>query len=501
MVLDTLAAVRDRLLSSGGVLADTIQSGVWMGATTVTSRAFELTRLIALTVLLSPEEFGVMGIALLTIASFEMLTELGIKDALIYNENEDVDEYLDTAWIMNTARGLAIFAIVFVLAPYISDFFSEPRATPVVRTIALMPLLFGLQNPAIVYFEKDLNFHQYFLHQVSGSFIGAVTAIGFAIEYGTVWALVVGYLASRFSELVVSYLLTTRRPGLGFELSKAIELFGYGKWLTGLSFFVFLGTQGDDAFLGWFLGASALGVYQVAYQISNAPATEVGLLVSKVVFPAYSKVQDDIAQIRSGFLSVLVVVSLVTFPMTVGTIAVAPTFVLGVMGEQWADAVQPIQVLALWGLLRAMGSITGPMFKAVGRPDVLTKLAFGKTVLIAALIYPLTAEFGIVGTALAVLVSSAFFSEPIKYYLALQQSRTTWHQLFKRMFVPLVASLIMGFGVVFARERVPLSAGLLKLLLLVLLGVGLYLTAVVLLERQFDYGLRSLVQTVRSSMA
>jgi PST family polysaccharide transporter/lipopolysaccharide exporter len=501
MVRDLLAAVRDRLLSSSGVLGDTIRSGIWMGATTVASRTFELTRLIALTVLLSPEEFGVMGIALLTMASFEMLTELGIKDALIYNEEEDVDEYLDTAWLMNTGRGVAIFGVVFLLAPYISTFFSEPRATPVIRAIGLMPLLFGLQNPAIVYFEKDLNFHQHFLHKVSGSLVGAVAAIGFAMVYGTVWALVVGYLSARTTELVVSYLLTTRRPGISFDLDKAAELFGYGKWLTGLSFLVFLGTQGDDAFLGWFLGAGALGVYQVAYRISNAPATEVGLLVSKVVFPAYSKVQDDIAQIRSGFLSVLVVVSVITFPMTVGTVVVAPTFVFGIQGQQWADAVRPIQVLALWGLLRAIGSITGPMFKAIGRPDVLTKVAFVKTAIMAALIYPLTAEFGVVGTALAVLVSSVAFSEPVKYYLAIKEVNITWRQLVERMFVPLVASLLMGIGVYIVRERIQLAAGVPKLALLILLGVGLYVAAVALLERRFDYGLQSLIRTVMSSMA
>lgn len=240
-------------------------------------------------------------------------------------------------------------------------------------------------------------------------------------------------------------------------------------------------------------------MYQVAYRISNAPATEVGLLVSKVVFPAYSKVQDDIAQIRSGFLSVLVVVSLITFPMTVGTIVVAPTFVFGIQGQQWADAVHPIQVLALWGLLRAMGSITGPMFKALGRPDVLTKVTFVKTVIIAVLIYPLTAEFGVVGTALAVLISSALFSEPLKYYLAIKKANTAWRQLMERMFVPLVASLFMGIGVFFVRERVPLAAGIPKLALLILLGIGLYVAAVALLERRFDYGLQSLIRTVLSS--
>lgn len=501
MAAGLLDLLRSRLMPSDDLLADTVRSGVWMGATAVLSRIFELTRLVALTVLLAPEEFGLMGIALLTMASFKMLTDLGIKDALIHNEKVDVDDYLDTAWLMNTVRGVAIFVTVFLLAPYISAFFSEPRATPVIRAIGVMPLLFGLQNPAIVYFEKDLNFHKHFIHQVSSSLVGAIAAIGFAMFYPNVWALVVGYLAARTTELLISYVIAGHRHSLNFQLEKAKELFGYGKWLTGLSFLVFLGTQGDDAFLGWFLGASALGVYQVAYRISNAPATEVGLLVSKVVFPAYSKVQHDISQIRSGFFRVLMLVSVVSFPMTVGTIVVAPTFVFGVMGEQWADAVVPIQVLALWGLLRALGSITGPMFKARGRPDILTKVTFGKTVIIAVLIYPLTAEFGIEGTALAVLVSSLFFSEPIKYYLAVRTAEAEWSQLFKTLIVPVVASLVMGVGTVLIRDQTPLEAGIPKLAFLVVVGGVVYAGVLVLLERQFDYGLRPLYRTVMSSFA
>jgi O-antigen/teichoic acid export membrane protein len=118
-------------------------------------------------------------------------------------------------------------------------------------------------------------------------------SITLAFTLRNVWALVWGGLAASFVRLFMSYLIHPYRPRLSLARKELQELFGFGKWLLGSGVLVFLVTQGDDLFVGKVLGPAALGLYQMAYLISNLPATEISRTMAQVAFPAYSKLQHS----------------------------------------------------------------------------------------------------------------------------------------------------------------------------------------------------------------
>jgi PST family polysaccharide transporter/lipopolysaccharide exporter len=309
----------------GNVGEQAVASGAWAMAINVSDRLLQLAMVLALAAMLSPAAFGLMGIALLSVTALRRFSRIGVDAALIQRSEVDVDHYLDTAWSMEVLRGGALTAIGILAAPVVGTVFEEPAAVDLVRAISLYPLLAGLQNPGIVYLKKDLEFHRQFVYRLTGRVVHVGVALGYALVWPSVWALAVGFLAGHVAKLIVSYLIHDYRPRPGFDLSAATQLLDYGKWILGSGVLMFLLSQGDDAFVGWFLGAPALGLYQLAYRIGVAPATEIVGTVSTVAFPAYSKVQDDTASLRQGFYDTVQLTTFVAVPMATGILVVSWT--------------------------------------------------------------------------------------------------------------------------------------------------------------------------------
>lgn len=485
-MLELLRSVYRRLTAGGSTAEQAAQSGIWVAGINVGDRVLQLLKVIILARLLSPEAFGLLGIALLAIAALQQFSKLGFDEALIHHRDNNVDGYLNTAWVMKTLRGLAVAAVAFLIGPHLAAFFGEPQAGPLIRVIGLSPLILGLQNPGVVYFKKDLNFHREFVYEIGGRVTDLVVAVVIALLFGTVWALAAGIVASNLVKNLLSYLIHEYRPSVEFNLAYARELFGFGKWMFASAILMFLYGQGDDVFVGWFFTASALGLYQIAYRFSNAPATEVTHVISRVAFPALSKVQDDKEKLRAGYFKSLKLSTIVAFPMAAGIIAVAPQFVNVVLGSQWQQMVPLIRVLALYGALRAVGANVGAVFKSVGRPDFETKLQAIKVAIIAVLIYPAASEFGILGVA-AVIIGNTVITQPIAFYLALRVIDGTSAQVAHTLVYPLLGSVTMC-GIVVALDTYLLPPrSFVSLALLIATGVAIYLGVMLLVERTTSY--------------
>jgi O-antigen/teichoic acid export membrane protein len=277
-----------------------VRGGIWVFSLRIVQLLFNLGRLIILARILAPHDFGLMGIALLTMATLETFSQTGFQAALI-QKKEDIRSHLDAAWTVLILRGFILFTILYLVAPYAAVFFNAPEAKPIIQVIAFSILLQAFTNIGVIYFQKELEFNKEFKYQFAGTLTDFIVAVSAVLILRNVWALVFGLLAGNAARCFVSYLIHPYRPHLSFDLGKAKELFGFGKWILGSSILFFLIMQGDDIFVGKFLGATMLGFYQLAYRISNMPATEITHVISQVTFPAYSKLQDNIPKLREAY--------------------------------------------------------------------------------------------------------------------------------------------------------------------------------------------------------
>jgi len=344
----------NKLIKPGGSLSQrTVRGGFCVFSLRIVQQIFGLARLLILVRMLAPHEFGLIGIAFLTMATLETFSQTGFQAALI-QKKEDIRSYLDAAWTVLILRGIVLFAILYFAAPFAASFFDAPKAKPIIQIIGLSVLFQAFTNIGVIYFQKELEFNKEFIYQFAGTFTDFIVAISAVLILKNVWALVLGLLAGNAVRCIVSYLIHPYRSRLSRDLAKAKQLFGFGKWVLGSSILIFLITQGDDIFVGKLLGATALGFYQIAYRISNIPATEITHVISRVTFPAYSKLQNDIPKLREAYLKVLQITAFLSFPIAGLIFALAPDFTRIFLGEKWMPMVPAMQVLVFAGLARSV---------------------------------------------------------------------------------------------------------------------------------------------------
>jgi PST family polysaccharide transporter/lipopolysaccharide exporter len=487
------------LVPSGGTAERVAKGAVWAMGQNVVRRALQLGMLVVLARLIGPKQIGLVGIALLALSAVKRFTNIGFNEALVQDVEENVDEHLNTMWVLEVGRGILVFVVLVALAPFIASLLNDASATNLVRAIGLSPLLLGFRNPGIVYFQKNLDFHKQFVYKVSGTVVQVTVAVGWALVSPTAWALVAGYVAGDGLRAVLSYFVHDYRPRPSFDRGSASQLVDYGKWMTSSSILFFIYSEGDDAFVSWLLGPSVLAFYQYGYRFSNAPATELTNVVSSVMFPAFSKLQNDPGRIRSTFLKTLRVNAVIASPVAFGIAVVAPEFVRTFLGGQWTRMIVPMQILAGFGYLRALGQTFGPIWKAIGRPDLITKLSALRVTLVALTIYPATQRFGIVGTAAVVTAINVFPMMPLDVYIATELLDVDVVSVLREMFFPAAASAVMAAVVWYLGETLPVPPWT-ELALSVPVGVAMYVGVVSLIEHQSKWDVSGNVRTILANV-
>lgn len=383
-----------------------IVSGVfWVGLSSMTSRALAFVARIILLRLLLPEDFGIMQTAFLALESLQLLREFGFSSALIYRKKDVVEASHVTFWVTN-GTSVVYWALAFFGAPLVAAFFRDPRITPVVQVLSFVILIRAPGTVPMVLLAKEMDFRRRMLPDIVPTLAYGVVAVVLAIMGFGVWALVIAKLVEALFDLGVPYLVTSYRPALRFSLPVAREMFGYGMNIVLSQVLIFAITNIDDVFVGRIAGVAALGIYGTAYLLSNLPATNITGLVNQVMFPAFTKINEDIAYFRYTFFRTVHYVSLLTIPIAILTMVFAADFVEVLGPEKWGAAVIPIQLLAIYGLCRSIAANMGNVFKAGGKPQWLTYIAFWRLSMMLIFLYPVTVNWGVIGvSALSAIIA------------------------------------------------------------------------------------------------
>lgn len=487
------------LLKPGNSLSErTIKGGLWVFSLRIVNRLFQLARTIVLARLLSPNDFGLFGIALLALSALDTFSQTGFRQALI-QKKEDIKPYLDTVWTVGIIRGFLIAAILFFAAPYVAIFFKSPPAEPILKIIGLAIILQSLTNIAVIYFEKELEFHKYFTYQFVGTILDVTVAISAAFLLRSVWALVFGILAGNFTRFIVSYWIHQYRPQLKFDMEKVKNLFSFGKWIFGLSIITFLFNHGDDVFLGKVLGVTILGFYQMAYRIGQVPATEFAKVTSRVTFPVYSKLQDNFSKLKEAFLKTLNITAIFMIPLAGGIFILADEFTKIFLGEKWIPIIPVLKILVLAGVFRALVTTGGALFQGKGIPNVDYRMNFVRLFIMVITIYPLTLFFGMSGTALAVALGN-FGCIPIWLIETAKIIQRPFKDYFKIILLPFLATIIMC-SVILSFLKLIMSINLSIFIFIVMFAVIIYFASMHLLEKILNIrilnDLKSVIQSLR----
>jgi len=377
----------------------------WVGLTRLSTRGITFTRLAILARILAPSDFGLYAIAAITLSLTEILTETGINTILI-QEKEKIDKYIDTAWMVSIFRGLLIGLVIVASSPLIASFFNQKDAFDLLLLTALVPIVKGFINPAVILFQKNLNFSKdFYLRTVVFAFdsiISVVMTLYLHSPIGIVWGLVAGAIV----EVVLSFIFLTIRPKFNVNKNILKVILHNGKWVTLAGIFNYLFHNSDDIVVGKILGSTSLGLYDAAYKISMLPITEIGDVISKAIFPIYVKISSEVKDLKKAFYKTITAVTLLVIPFGIIAFIFAKDFVLLLLGDQWIESIPIFRVLIIFGVLRAILNAFSPLFFAVKKQTYVTTITLVSFVVMIISIIPFINKYGIIGVGYSVIIAT-----------------------------------------------------------------------------------------------
>jgi PST family polysaccharide transporter len=415
---------------------------IWMVLFKFVEKGLGLASMLVLARLLTPDDFGIVAMAGTFIGMAAMFTAVGLDLAIIQSSEATADHY-STGWTLNVLIGAFIFALMLVCAQPIARFFGHDELVWIVGVLALGPLISGLENTGVVAFRRELNFRREFIYQISAKFAAFTIVVPLAFLWRSHWVLVTGALLSRAISVALSYLMHPFRPR--FTLVKFHEMFHFSRWVLLNNVVAFFKERSTDFFVGRQLGPSALGVYNLSYELANLPTTEISAPINRALLPGFARL-DSVVNVASAYANAIGILALVALPAAAGVYAVADYLVPVVLGAKWLQATPLLQVLAFNGAVLLFHSSICAVLIGRGLPSIVAATNGAYVVIMVGLLSLMTARYGVLGATYAVLATSVL-ATPVYLY---QMQR--WLRIGPMVFVravarPLIASVLMIIAV------------------------------------------------------
>jgi PST family polysaccharide transporter len=319
----------------------------WQSLAVVLQATLQMVVLFILARHVTPAEFGLVAIANIAIMFVTMLSQGIIRPAVIQRQHL-TREYIRASFTLSVLLGCSLMLLLWVLAPLIAQTFSNREVIPILQMLSISFFINSLGVVAEGLLERELQFKNLLFANV-GSYVLGYTPVGLTLAllgYG-VWALVLGALAqSIFRNL---FLLTLKphptRPYFARTETTAIIHFAGGLMLFWI--FSYIALQADNFIIGRSLGSAALGIYAMAFTIMDMPRRYIGSVIEKVLLPLLSDVQTEPLRLAKMFYRSIGALGMVMMPVSIILVMLTPELIQILLGENWLDAVVPLQILLL----------------------------------------------------------------------------------------------------------------------------------------------------------
>lgn len=379
---------------------------VWKLAQMGGVKIIYLIRLLVLAILLTPADFGLVAIATAATGFLMSLTNFGLIPAIVQAENVDDVKY-DSAWTFDVTRSFIVASLTIIFASVIANIFAEPRAVPIIRVLALRPLIESMSSIKVAALNRDLSFRPLAYLRIVEALFNTAISIALAKFIG-VWALVLGSTSGAVSMVIASYIVAPHRPRIFFNVGGIRPLINFGGWVFLTSLIAMAGNYGLRIAISRQLGAEGLGLYFIAVQLAYLPSEVASEAVGAVAFPLFARLQGNILQATKAFRALFSGLAAVIYPVCALLIVLAPTLTHDILGANWAGTEEVIRVLSLVVMMGIFGEVAVSVFKGFGQPYRIALLEVFQSSITIAFVWMLTRRFGLVGSAMAWLPAVLF---------------------------------------------------------------------------------------------
>lgn len=379
------------------------QRSVRGGAVTIVAQAskfilkFGSTAILAR--LLTPEDYGLIGMATVVVGFVEYFKDLGLSTATIQRSEINHQQVSTLFWI-NLGVSLLVALIVALLAPAIALFYHEPRLQLITLGLAINFVFGGLTVQHQALLRRQMQFTSLAKIEIVSMGVGVISAI-VAAYYGLqYWALVLMLMGTAISNAVGVWIACSWRPGLPRRKSGVGSMLAYGGNLTGFSLVNYFSRNLDNVLIGRRWGSQQLGLYAQAYKLLLLPIQQINNPIHNVALPTLSSLQTEPEKYSRYYYKAILLISTLGMPMVAFMFAAADKVVLLMLGKQWVEAVPLFQFLMPAAFVGTINVAPGWVYQSLGRTDRQFRIGIVMSIITTS-IFMVSVNWGAIGVAMA----------------------------------------------------------------------------------------------------
>ena len=450
-----------------------MDGGKWITLSTVISTSFQFLQIAVLAHLLEPSAFGIVSISTLVINFFQIFSNLGFANSIIYKQESD-RHALSTIYILNLSVGLIIFFLIRFSSPLIVSFYHEPKLEQVLSLSSYYFIIAYFGQIYMFILEKELRFKSIATMDIISTIVGSVATITFAYNGYQELSLIIGSLIMQSVRSVLQIIigLPLFRPTWYFNLSQIKEHLQFGLYNMGDGILGFAQFNSDNIFIGSMLGVKMLGYYTIAYQVAIFPIIKLNPIILQVAYPILAKMKDDIASLRKSYLKILDFISYCNLPLLAGLFITADSVIPLIYGPGWDKTVDLIYIFVFVSVFTC---VSHPLYTLVftkGKPSLMFYLNVATLVVKIPLIYLLGNYWGVTGIAIAFMLAT-FFNMVVNFAIAHSIIGSFMEEFIRSLVKPVIFCLVM-VGVIYGYKMIFGSVGILNAIVEIALGGIVY---------------------------
>lgn len=417
---------------------------IWSSIQLIIQQSFSFIVKLVLARLLFPDDFGLVGMAVVFTSFVQVFNDLGIGAALIQRKEEDLNsKHFHTSFWTGIIWSILLYTvIVLVVAPIAADFYSEPLLQKIIPILSIGVLASPINLVHKAQLTKAMNFKKIAIISNSCNIFSGLLSISLAFIGMGVWALVFNSVASIVIAIPLYFKATGWKPKLVWGKREFKDIFGFGMYTTGTSVFNNLISKIDYLLIGKLMSASALGYYTFAFMLTDILRSQLMGVMNKVMYPVYGQKQDDPKSLKNYYLKVVRYNSLIVYPIMNVILFAGEPLIKIFFGNKWSESIVPLQILAVSVMFHMMVSSNTALIRGLGKPKLELQLQLFKAIILyTPLIYAGIYFYGLKGAALAILVTKALSVVIAQYYLK-KLVNISIGDLYNSIKEPLIATIL-----------------------------------------------------------
>jgi lipopolysaccharide exporter len=421
------------------------KGAIWMVMMRWSLKAIGLINTIIIARLLTPDDFGIIAMAMIAFAFLETLSDVDADNILLRNKNAAREDY-DSTWTIKVILGVGVTAAMFAAAPLCALYFDDERVTTVIQIISFRALILGFENVGVVDFRKDLKFSKEFRYWIYRRITLFVFSLTLVFTLRNYYALAIAIPLSAAITVAISFKMSSYRPKLCFKKFK--EIWAFSVWLLVERYSDFFANRADEIIVGGISNTSTMGSYHVGSDLAMLPTREVVLPMTRALVPTYSKIAHDGEELRKAFCGVFNYVAILCASVSLGLFVVAEDLVIVLLGDQWYSAIPFFKWLALYGGLEGLIFPLTAFFIVLDKQKLLAFLGLVRISVLIPVLIAVSLWYDIETIAMSRTVVMALFVF-VFYGVVFQISGVKISHILSATWRPVAAAALMSWGITY----------------------------------------------------